>query len=275
MQDDQRLSWIDVCRAGSDDLADESMRELADALQNDPELRSLFQRVQSLDSRIAVALRQVAIPEGLSERILARLACQREASAADKPDLPRPTAADEEVVGSLPAVKRRRQIGRRALLAGLAAAAAVAAAVLLSRPSAPHLTEESIATAARELFTQGEFRGELVRVVSPPAGFPMSAAMLALPDARWHRLESFLGRTGVAYELRRAGARAALYVVRFAAIAGKPKIALANLPLAPRPSSTGGLTTAVWREQGLLYVLVVEGTEAEYRQFLARSPVVA
>lgn len=308
MDQEDCVSRMDTCHNLDDWLADDSSGELAREIERNPSLKQLMSRLQSLDARIAEALNDVPVPTGLVDRILARLNAEAmphkaiaEVRACDKrtgiasgelpatsgrpgPDLA--VAAmpgndnDHAMPSDLPVqpavLVRRTWSSRRNWLtaAAMAIAASIAFAAFWMRPGTADLSPDSIAGLARELFHAGDAEGELIGAVPPPAGYPLSTQVVASGDARWQKLAGFLGRGGIVYKLHRGQVRAALYVIKLAGGPGKSKIDTSHLFTAPRPSSTEGLTTAVWREQALLYVLVVEGNEADYRQFLAAGSVV-
>ena len=76
MVDRQLLERIDACRPGSEDLHDPALSPLADELAESRAKRDLYDRVQAFDGAIGEALEDVSVPEGLSERLLARLAVE-------------------------------------------------------------------------------------------------------------------------------------------------------------------------------------------------------
>jgi hypothetical protein len=240
---------------------------------HDDSLRAAGQRLRQLDDRIQSALNDVSVPEDLAERVFARLASTAMA----------PTGADQAITSqaittvdeAFEVARRRRSTtrGRAWLAAGLATAAAVLIYMMLPS-SMPVLSEEAIALQAREHFALPAEQSQDVATNPPPAAFPASALIASLPDSRWYALREFLGRSGVAYQLRRGGIRATLFVVKIHGPHRAPGIDERELALGPKPSSTAGSTAAVWRERDLLYVLVVQGSEVEYRHFLAPSPVV-
>jgi hypothetical protein len=113
-------------------------------------------------------------------------------------------------------------------------------------------------------------RGHLLADRPPPAGFPLSPAVLDVRGARWRSFEGFLGCRGVVYEFPGgAGTRAALFVVAAKGVEG-----LDGAP-ALHPFTTGGCCASAWREGVLLYVLVVQGDPATYNGYLNcfRGPV--
>ncbi len=90
--------------------------------------------------------------------------------------------------------------------------------------------------------------------------------MLRTPQLRWRTIRGLLGSTGVAYDLSAPGGRRATLYVVSQAVAGLPT----QPPLEPRPT-TAGCWAAAWHEDGLLYVLVVEGGPGVYRSYLRLS----
>jgi hypothetical protein len=73
-QHERILEALDACRAGHDDLHDADLAALAARLAEDADLRDRLARVQRLDVRLAEAIDDVPVPEGLAERLLVALA---------------------------------------------------------------------------------------------------------------------------------------------------------------------------------------------------------
>ncbi len=271
MDSEELLSRIDISQPG--DLAEgDELRELEAQLERDPALRRAADRLRQLDRRIIAALEDVPVPAGLTERILHSLSQGAGVEDAGESEsvIPLSGAQPRDRGPRIPRVRRRT-----ALIAAAVASAAAIALYLGFRSPTPQYGPDVISSIARELFDQE--RNQAVAEAAAPSvkGYPSSSVVVQLATTRPRRLEDFLGRSGVAYDLKRGGIRACLYVVKISAGPRMPRIETSQVAGQPRPASTGGLTTAVWREQGYLYVLVVEGGEAEYRQFLAVSPIVA
>ena len=111
--------------------------------------------------------------------------------------------------------------------------------------------------------------GQLLAKVSSPSQFPLSKAIRLYSEIHWRNLNNFMGQSGVAFDLpTQGGARATLYVV---------KCTTAGLGASPtfKPSNTGGCCVAAWQEDGLLYVLVVQGSQKSYREYLNLPGTVA
>lgn len=80
MLDPDLIEQIDACRTGSDDIEQREFVGLAKALASDAELRTTYDAVQRLDTRIVTALDDLAVPGDLKSRILARLAATSSAA---------------------------------------------------------------------------------------------------------------------------------------------------------------------------------------------------
>jgi hypothetical protein len=268
IQDPRIAEAIEACRPGSDDLSDPALAFLAAQLAANPDLAGLFERVQGLDTTLAEAFRDVPVPNGLADRIAARLAAEREAQAAPADG---EQATETEAAEPTPEVSRAgRRVSRRWLLAGVGSVAVVAAsitvAVLVLGQKAPALDAAAVCEEAMRLFeSDWDEPGESVVQNAPPGGYPPSPdlGVLRFPEMRWRWARDFLGHRAVAYDLTRPGSpRATLYVVR-CNVPGVPA-----LP-PPRPAfTTGNRSTAAWQTDGLLYVLVVEGGRETYRDLL-------
>jgi hypothetical protein len=201
-------------------------------------------RPQRVDMALASALRDVPVPEHLAERLLDRLVEARAATVA--------------------AAGPPRRVKRRWLAAGaaaLGAAAALLAAAWLYGYRGPAYNAATVLDEATEFF-----RGESPAAaspppaVAPPAEYPISREVLRTPPLRWRPIRGLLGAAGVAYDLSAPGGRRATLYVLSQAVADLPT----QPPLVPRPT-TAGCWAAAWHENGLLYVLVVDGGPGVYR----------
>lgn len=265
MQRNELLSRIDMCPPGQP-LDAELLSAVDRQIESDPQFAAKCQQLRQFDAQVRSALLDVAAPDNLAEQIMLQLAAVDPVADALVRDLETsPSARSRPVWASR----------RRALVAAALATAAGLVLYFALSPEEPAWTTEAIALAAREQFSADSEPLRDAATDPPPGALPMSAALVQLADVRWQEVSNFIGRSGVAYELRRNGVRAKLYVVKLRGGARSPHIEEGNLPIAPRPSSTAGSTAAVWRERDLLYVLVVQGGENEFRYFIAPVPVVA
>jgi hypothetical protein len=262
------LEAMEACRPGSDDASDPGLG-LAAELAAHPEWAERVARLQKLDATLAGAIQDVPVPEGLSQRLLARLAAAQAPGAAVEAHsaLPLPQASAPRLSGD-----RRRVAGRWVVAAAaLSAAATLLLAVLWHQHGARQFTVQSMLAEAVEFAgNDTPDGGSLVAEVAPPSNRPLSVAVLATAAVRWRPVSGFLDCRGIAYDLVDAnGNRATLYVVRRA---------VAGVPTAPpfRPAlSSGNCSTSAWQEGGLLYVLVVRGEASLYDRFLdlPRGPI--
>jgi len=120
--DPRLLEAIEACRPGSDETSDPEMVLLAAELARHPELDRLYRRVQKIDRAIGDAFRDVPVPSGLADRLLARLGVS--ASSGQEPAVEGQPAAQE------PPVRLGRRVRRRWVIAGVASALLASAAVL-------------------------------------------------------------------------------------------------------------------------------------------------
>jgi hypothetical protein len=195
-----------------------------------------------VDAHLTKTFRDVAVPEGLAERLLAGLAAER----------PRPRS-------------------RRWLFAagGLAAAAAtVLLAVWLGGPATEPVSEDSVRNEAIQLFNSGVKQPGYPLANGAPSQYPFSPQVVSIQRTNWRHISGFLGSySGVVYDLPGPpGARAALYVVACNGVAG-----LGQSPDSPKNAFTtasSNCCASAWQEGGLLYVLVVEGDQSNYGRYL-------
>ncbi len=258
---------LEACRFDQDDLAQPEMRELAETLAASPQWRGLFERLQLFDAAASAAFRDVPVPDGLQERILARLAVE---------DGPRDVANSEPVVarngqgaGETPSGTLRTS-RRRWLLAasGLAAAAAglLWGVFGLFSPVESISRAELIAAAIERFVNEPAERGQVL--AASPSRFPLSEALVALTSGqiaviRWRPVNDFFGAEVDAFDLIGSQGRVAtVYAGRFA-VEGLP----AEVP--PRPMlSTAETSASAWREHDVVYVLVVEGGDRAYERLV-------
>lgn len=265
------LSAMDACRHDHpEDLEQPELASLAEHLAADATARSNHDRLRKLDARLEQALHDVPLPEGLAERLAAALA-EPATSVVTAGTTHVVCDPDLDVDKQCPS-RQREAFDRRWVLAALATAASLFLIVWFGWPSS-QFTPERVLAAGQQFYLDdaGRDLGRLMTEVSPPRSFPPSSAVLVRPAAtRWREIEGLLGRRGVAYDLAGArGTSATLYVVSLQGTPKSPRI-VGNLPSAPRqqPASSGGLPAEAWVENGRLYVLVVNGSQHDYREFL-------
>jgi len=266
LNDPRLIEAMEVCRPGSDDVADPALRELADAIESNPEVEAAYERLQAVDSRIAAAFSDVPVPEELQDRILKRLAEARAdaagALAAVVSEGSTAPADGSTAVEPAPVPPKK---SRRWLLAGGGGVAAIAATValivfILGDPQPVYDRAEVWDRAI------GHFRDNEPgpgRTDAEPDDFPLSTAVARGRVVQWRWVSELLGARGVAYDLRGPrGVRATLYVLP-ANVKGLPARPLR------RPFTTRGCSVEAWQQGSLVYVLVVDsGNRRIYQQFL-------
>jgi hypothetical protein len=236
---------LESCRPGSGDLYRAEFADVAGRVAESPRIEELYERIQNADLKISAAYHDVEIPPGLEGRIAAAVA---------------------------PAVLRTKKIfSRRRLLAAsglLATAGAIFLAVFFGMNRSAGYSEQTVLVGAIQFFDAEEAAapGQLLAESSPPGEFSFSRAILRLPKIRWRMVENFFGQKAVAFDLpAQGGARATLYAV---------DLTVADLTDTPDQKNlftTAGCSTAAWRENGLVYVLVVRGNRQAYRNYLLLS----
>jgi hypothetical protein len=209
------------------------------------------------DEKLASLMLEVAVPDGLAERILAHLASVGEGTASLK------------TVG--------RPFRRRTWLIGLvgfatASAAAILSALWLGFGVKPTLSEQYVLDEAVRAFESALDEQAPWPVFEPaPADDPPSEYVAGVSRAKVARLDGRFGGSRVrAYNLPSSdGKKATLFVID-----ASPDDDLGSSPPL-RPFTTGGCAAGAWQERGLVCVLVVRGGVGCYRSYLQvpRSPI--
>jgi hypothetical protein len=278
------LDAMEVCRAASGDLRDPQLAELAAALEDDSKLRAQWERLQGADAAIKAVMVDVPVPADLAARVLCGLAEATSMPSAEvgpfcrKGQLRPNLSPDSSSSSDSERVSPARQAGptaslnrfsRRRLMVGFAAisaSAALLAAVWLHTHQAPPITRDGAIAEAMQVFNQEPSpSGEFVSLVPPPVNYPISSEIRPMPDIRWRRVGKFLGGEAVAYDLPSRNGKATLYVSHRS---------IADMPTFPRSVpelSTGGNSAGAWQSDGMLYVLVVQGDDRAYADYLDRS----
>ncbi len=276
----QILEALEACRPGSEDGLKPGRRQaelsdLAAAMADSAELARLYERLQRVDTAIGEAFRDVPIPEGLEDRILARLgvaahdAGNNETTNQAGADQQAEAPPEETLPVALPATTSTTSVGRfvsrRWLLSsagGVVAAGLLVGGLLFFGDSSEDLTHEQVYRLAMDYFKSDAdaHSGEEVDLVPPPSDYPLSPDVRRGRQTTWRRISGFLGtHEGVAYDISRDGGhQATLYVVR------RPVDRLPGRPPAAPRLSTRGLNASAWTSGRLLYVLVVQGSKRDY-----------
>jgi hypothetical protein len=249
----------------------------------------------SFDRVVGTAFHDVAVPEGLAERILARVSQQNGVDVSASGNSASGELVAENLVGesstaatpatiSLPGLKKRRS------WLVTSAALATAACLLLGLglwlgQSREQLFSEDVMEEARQFYGTdpgaplgGVGSGQLLSKKSPPGSFPLPAVVVKSATTQWRWTQRpLLGQKKcVAFDLfGPKEATATLYVIRLNGPVRGPAVLDATSTPPAHPMTTNKLATATWIEGDLLYVLVVNGGEQEYRLFLRPSGAMA
>ncbi len=271
MNDRDFIAALDVCRQAADPSTQPELADVAARLKADPAARALFQKLLKFDSALKTALREAAppaaAPPGLAARLLDRLAAlEPTADAPPTPqvDLPSPLPL------SAPSSWVRVHVRSLSALAAVLLVAVSFALYVALRPLP--LTDEDL-RAAPDWFASVDQDSDW-RVwpqSAAPTDLPFPEQDLRYLPGRWTSAAPSIGRRAVVYDLDlgRGGPRAQLFAIP----QSEP---LADAPSTPpvRPQSmtawsiAGGMTVAYWQREDVLYVLVVQGDERDYRRYL-------
>ena len=231
---------IDACRATDDDLSLPELAPLAEQIDADPDVRSIFDRAQRLDGRIAQAMQEAVVPAGLAARIMARLDAER----------PRVIQSDVQPVVEMPAVERPAgpEHTRRRWLVGVSA---VAASMLVAlglwefyAQGSPLSVDSLLASGSRwhnQLVGNADWQrlaaGQMIQ------NFPPARVVRASPRS-WVDVSAWVGHPAVAYDLNIGpGRRATLFVIH------DPRSKAEATVLRVPGLNTGGLAVGVWQAE--------------------------
>jgi len=262
MDDREKLLWIDAQVAGS--LAEGPLA--GELFADDADARDLSERVQQCDKAVRRSLDDVNVPQGLSSRILARLASARaESTPAMVEDAPAILAMSTDAASTFPPeqtqpdqspqtpISRRRWFWRSAAAALFVGTGGLSLYSYLNRPSA-ELGAEDLWYHFHDQFAQQSARAKAGRpfLQAPRAEFPVCDLTVGASVRGWQPVNT-LDRSGVCYFLQSGNEQAVLWVLP---LVGNPPIAPHLTTEALEASqNTGGVTVSVWKSSDLLYVL--------------------
>jgi len=258
---------LDACRPATDVPADPELAALAVELQQNAEARAILDRSQRLDVALGRAFREVSVPDGLAERLLAALKPEPEATDSILARQPESVPGDDV----RPMASKESRTGhprhRRAWLFTGAAALAGCLLTLLYWNS-----RERLPTTGQEILAAVDQWNSLLRedqwqpAESAPLAELPDRSGLRLPIQRWQ----WALRSRVAcYEFAPS---ARLFVMR-----SRPGT---DLPAQPPPGyPVGDWHVGAWQSGGFVYVLAVtddaEGASVLYRRITGRRGVAA
>jgi|GEM_PF-5256336 len=243
---------LDACRADQHDLQRPELAAelapLARELQAQPELQQLAERSERFDRNVRAALDDVAIPAGLTERMLA--GC--------------------EAAAVTPAV--RQTWSRRQLLAILSTAASLLILVaggylgiqwVVDQKQRPVAVDQLTATATKWCDLSGP-AANWKSGAAPTSQFPLDRAIIVGP-ARWAQID----KNTVVYELirKRDGKRARLFVQR----TNRPH-QIKTFP-STRLSTSGPHSMHAWQRNGYVYVIEFAEPDQQLQNFVQQTPI--
>ena len=208
-----------------------------------------------------MAMHQLPVPEGLADRVLARLGSATHSSEEIAPSYA--VAGSEPIVAEHASVwsrlRRRRWVN---------VAAALAATILVALSVGRWLQtadDSSLEAMTAQWLSQVAADGEQAwqKMGSAPPSLKIPDAIVAVP-ASWRRLGD--GRTMACRIVHPAAGTALLFVARSSA-----EHLPAEPPAVPQ-STTGGQAVGYWQSASTLYVLVVPGNARSYRSFVRAAP---
>lgn len=269
---DSSRERVDACRPGDEWRDDLRSLELADAVENSEELQGTLERSRAFDRRVSEAIRDVEVPAGLADRLLAQVGMESTVEyAVSEPDV----VTDAEG-GTVTVVQGRwsQQAGRLrragwlqrrsawAAIGALSSAAAILAILFLgSEGPAEIRTAWEIADAVPNWQTgidDTAWRALAdLQVEDPP---PVAVSQLR----RWQAIDDEV----VVYQLR-TGPKDFLFVIP----AAETEVYATRPPERPNSYQSGsngsaGVSVAVWRHRQSVYVLVLDGGPNRYRSLV-------
>lgn len=252
MKREELRELMQCCRPDLSDLSEEAARALAEALEQDAQLRHEWESLQEWDLAIERGLQDVDVPPGLADRLV----------AATQAEAPRPAPAPYAFI--------RSPLAARLVAAG-ALAATVLIAVYLIGPWSDRLTATQLADASRSWIAQLDqeaWRGS----AAPTAEFPWDPGV-NLSVVGWQPCSQLThppGGQSVVYRAMLPPARTTAYLFVIHTSNGRQ---LPTVPPTVPDSTTGNICVGVWKSGDYVYVLVVPGTQHQYLQALRTSAV--
>ncbi|MBI1901174.1 MAG: hypothetical protein HYS13_08705 [Planctomycetia bacterium] len=258
--DKKTLEMIDACRSQAPaDLAQPELAPLRELLEHGAAARESCVRLARVDAALREAARDVPVPDGLADRLLAAL----RADAIDQPpvslepalcDRPKPDAE-----GSVDRAPTRARLTRREIWESIVTVAVVVSLVLgLGNWLWQNRPGELSAEAVADWIDNAQPQIESLAWNDPRR--PPADAALDVPSSRLSDLArgqwaacTIDGKEAVAYRWTRS--QTELYVIRCATRTRD----FENRPPPYPQIDTGGRCVGVWASDGLLYVLIVRG----------------
>jgi hypothetical protein len=262
MNDPKLHDLLEAFRPGVDRLEADEWGPLREALADDGQLRSRFESIRQGDRSIHRAMHEVALPSGLTERLLTSVRV-----ASTKPDLldssPAATVVATDPVPQPERDSRQHGATRRAwglIAGGILSVAAAIALVVLNWPAGVEnpglVSREQLAGDLQTWLSDDALRSPQgwSQRITPAllSSHPVDPNVQVTPS-RWRRIPTGNGETGVVYELPLRGGRSAyLFVVNTPRTFNVPTLPMAKWSL------SGGRVAGAWQRGHVLYALVVD-----------------
>jgi hypothetical protein len=261
---------IDACRPGTDDASLPEMSALADSLQNDEQVRGWYDRTQRSDAAIGRVFRDIPVPEGLADRLIAGV--EREAGElANESSSVIGEALKEQsdlnAAASVAVPAKRRRLWRGMGICVVAVAAVVLVVFLLVPSGSRGITEEEL---PREV---SEWIGEVAESNDWNSDFEEAPVQHYPPirpiPHRWRVVATRYDSQATVYDVSRpGGAPAYLFCIR---TKGRV-VGLRDVPPWDPQWTTGGVAIGAWQGTGIVYVLAVKGREEDYQSYIGPRP---
>lgn len=243
----EALKKLDCVRPDSDDLSDPEFADAVKALDGNPAARQEFNRRLELDVRISAAMQDVAVPDGLHERLM---------------QLTTGTPGNTATTDSSSATPARRS--RRWILAGtLTAAAVLVAGIFIFRSGDPQTIPFDV-IVANAPGTAQQVAEEAARTTrlpdwTPPRWLTRMMNQPGIESAGWTP-EGFSDPLAIAV----AGPDWVLVVAPRERVAGADNLAAAST------FTRQGCAVGAWDDSRFVFALFVNGTEHDLRRVQRR-----
>jgi hypothetical protein len=254
---------IDACRPGTDDASLPEMSVLADSLRKDEQVRGWYDRTQRSDVAIGSAFRDILVPEGLADRLVAGVKREGGDLAQESSSFIDEAVREQSELNAAAGVavpdKRRRPWKGMGIC--VAAVVAVVLVVFLLVPSGRRDITEGLPGEVNawidEVAQSNDWNSDFEE--APVQLYP---AIRAAPH-RWRVAATRYDSQATVYDVSRpGGASAYLFCLRTKG-GGLP-----NVPPWNPQWTTGGVAIGAWQGTGIVYVLAVKGGKEQYQSYI-------
>lgn len=279
MTDQEIQQAIDACRPGSDDLQRPEMSALAEAVRCDPDVHHRYECSQQFDASVIGLFRDVPVPAGLVDRLLAAVDPSSRRTTAESQEPVTPLSSEHDVRKGAERVNRGSPRARRRIwpiMAGSLTAVAALGGFLLLVPyfgvGEPRADDERLPDEIM-LWADAVVRQGWNEDLQTPEVLerPLDRRAVRASPQRWCSIATAYDSQTVVYDVAPRGTEMALVFCMRSRVRNST---LREMPPWNAVSATGGLTLGVWRREDLVYVLVVRGGPLRYRELIEASPLI-